>query len=503
MKNNILISVFFITMLLISSCSKDYLETKPTGSISEDDAFTTTSDVYSALNGIHRAMFMQYDRQNQAGQGSAMMWVDMLGEDVVFYGTGNGWWVREHRWSDHRNENSSGLRFIYRFYYKIIANANKIIANVDEAKGSVKEKNMLKGQAFAFRAWAHHQLVQLFAKRYVKDEANTQRGIVYMDKISYDGKAPSSVAEVYENINADIDSAIVRLNPTTSTSRVAKSHIDINVARGMKARIALTQGNWQVAADEAKKVQTEFDFMSANQHLEGYSNVNNPEWIWGSMQQDDQGTFYYSFFAFMSQNFSSSNIRGNPKLINSTLYKKIAQTDIRKQLWIPKPTKLNVKLRSNFRRAAYMNRKFLTKNTNFDNGVPLTSTSSVGDVPYMRVAEMYLIEAEALSHLDKDAEAAGVLFKIANNRDPNYTLSTKTGNQLLEEILEQRRIELWGEGFRFFDLKRLKQALNREGANHKSRVCEVMEMDPDDAKWVFFIPKAELNANKNFGAQNE
>ena len=87
----------------------------------------------------------------------------------------------------------------------------------------------------------------------------------------------------------------------------------------------------------------------------------------------------------------------------------------------------------------------------------------------MRSAEMYLIEAEAKARLG-DATAADVLFELVSNRDPGYVKSTNTGMDLVEEVYLQRRIELWGEGVSWFDLKRLKKPLDRSGAgsNHRS-----------------------------------
>ena len=113
----------------------------------------------------------------------------------------------------------------------------------------------------------------------------------------------------------------------------------------------------------------------------------------------------------------------------------------------------------------------------------------------MRVAEMYLIEAEALARQNKNTEAQDILFLLANNRDSKYVKSTKTGADLVNEILLQRRIELWGEGFRFLDLKRLNAKLDRTGSNHNTALAVMMTVEPGDILWQFMIPKAELDAN--------
>ena len=74
---------------------------------------------------------------------------------------------------------------------------------------------------------------------------------------------------------------------------------------------------------------------------------------------------------------------------------------------------------------------------------------------------MMLIMAEGYAHAGESSLAAQALYPLAHHRDPAYTLSTKTGDELIDEILFQRRVELWGEGFRYFDLKRLNMPLDR------------------------------------------
>ncbi len=128
-------------------------------------------------------------------------------------------------------------------------------------------------------------------------------------------------------------------------------------------------------------------------------------------------------------------------------------------------------------------------------GVP--STSVAGDVSLMRAAEMLLIEAEARAKQGgQEVAARQALFTLMNNRDPNYVLSANTGQALIDEILRHRRLELWGEGFRFFDLKRLDQPLNRNGANHTLAVAVIYDYPAGDKDWEFLIPRYELDANK-------
>ena len=141
-------------------------------------------------------------------------------------------------------------------------------------------------------------------------------------------------------------------------------------------------------------------------------------------------------------------------------------------------------------RVPYQNQKFKAQ----------SYSSSNGDVPYMRSAEMYLIEAEAKARLGQDGAAQTALFNLVKSRNPDYVQSTNTGQALIDEIMFNRRIELWGEGFRFTDLKRLNLPLNRNGIpNHLPTMVSVFDVPAGDVKWEWLFPQDELNANPAIG----
>jgi hypothetical protein len=486
----ILYSTLFIAafVLIISSCSKDYLETTPTDQVSSESVFTNTANALQALNGIHRSMYFQWANQGEAGEGSMNINRDMLGEDLVMTSSGNGWYNSTYQWLAHRTESGSTPYFPWRMYYRFIANANMIITNIDGATGNPADKKYIKGEALTYRAWSHFQLVQLFGKRYDKTAVpNTQLGVPIMLTNNFAGQPRNTVEEVYTQINKDLDSAIVNL--TGYNRGTLKSHFNVSVVKGIKARVALTMQNYTLAATLAAEARVGFTLMTNATYQAGFNLYGNSEWIWGSTVVSDQTSYFYSFFAYMSYNFSSTNIRGNPKAINSTLYNLIPATDIRKWCWDPAPAVGWMGNPTSFARFPYMNRKFKA----------VDGADSRGDVCYMRAAEMYLIEAEALARQGgQDAAAAAALFTLAKNRDPSYVLSTNTGAALINEIMFQRRIELWGEGFRFTDLKRLNLPLDRTGANHNVTLCLIttMNIPAGDVRWEWLIPKDEINANK-------
>jgi len=117
---------------------------------------------------------------------------------------------------------------------------------------------------------------------------------------------------------------------------------------------------------------------------------------------------------------------------------------------------------------------------------------------------MYLIEAEALARqAGKEDQAKDVLFLLAKNRDPQYVRSTKTGTAFIEEILVQRRVELWGEGRNWTDLKRLNLPLVRPTAAnagmgfHVESFATVVNVPAGGNIWTWMIPRAEIDANPN------
>ncbi|HAO08340.1 MAG TPA: RagB/SusD family nutrient uptake outer membrane protein [Chryseobacterium sp.] len=482
-----LFAVFFVSS--INSCRSDYLETNPTDAVSEATAYSTASNFAAIINGMHRNMYYrQNSSQGQNGQGGIMIMMDALGEDLVFPSTGNGWYITTVRWQDQVNENGSNDFYPYQFYYALIRNANLVIENapivpIVTTADATLVKNAV-GEAYAFRAFSYYMLVQLYGKRYVPGSTNSQPGVPLRVTSSTDPMKRNSVEEVYTQINADLNQALTNL---TGSVRPAKSHFNANVVRGLIARVALTQGNYALAATSAKAARAGFSLMSNSTYTSGFNSLEgNGEWMWGSTIVTDQTDYFGNFGAYMSRNYNSTNIRQCPKAINSALYNQFPATDIRTKVYDPTGAHTSLSLPATYSKFPYTSQKFLS----------ISTSDSRCDVPFMRSAEMYLIEAEALAKSGNEAGSKTVFTEFAKNRNPSYVAPTTTGDAYITEILNSRRFELWGEGFRFLDLKRLNSALNRSGANHSSVVVNnVLSVPAGDKKWEYLIPRQEINAN--------
>lgn len=428
-------------------------------------------------------MFTRINNQGEFGFGTIMMFNDCMGEDFVFTAQSNGWFVPTYRWTMHRSATNTDTEFPYKYLYSMIANANVLINGVDGIAGApIAQKNNVKGQALAYRAWAYFNIVQLYAKRFDKTTTNTNPGVPLVLTSTLLPQPRATVNEVYTQINTDLNAAEILL---TATARTDKSQLNLNVVNGLQARVALTQQDWARAATKAAAARAGFALMSATEQLLGYNDYSNTEWMWGSRQIDDQTESFTAYFAYISYNFNSTNIRGNPKCISQTLYNTMAATDVRRALWVPVPTAANSVTPPGGSRNPYMNQKFKAKDF----------ANSVGDNAYMRSAEMYLIEAEARARNGQDGLAQTALFGLMTNRVPGSIQSTNTGAALITEIMNSRRVELWGEGFRFLDLKRLDLPLDRTGSNHNSAVALNFNVPAGDLTWQYVIPQSEINAN--------
>lgn len=504
MKRINIIFAVAITMLA-SACSKDSLNTFPTDQVSENQVFSTLENVEKALAGAYRATYNQFTNQHRDGHGAYMILMDAMGDDYVRTKTGYSYHRGAYRWEDHRNPSSANVvGFVWDLYYLISGNLNKILDNIDDIEGDYTKKNRIKAEALTLRAWSHHNLVQLYAQRYKEGGNNTQPGIPYNTSHSIESSGRGTVESVYQQINTDLDDAIALFGD--AQPRMNKRHLDINAARGIKARVLLTQHRYAEAATMAKTARQGYasdagvasDIMSETEYFSGFSDLNNPEWMWGVQQLETQVPTYGGFFRYWASNVNSGFTRTNPKAINYNLFNQISSTDYRKKLWwdgtpadkVNFPGVIDAETGSpvsNQTYVPYQNKKYKTSNY----------LIAAGDIPFLRTSEMYLIEAEALARDERYPEAQDVLFTLISKRDPAYVKSTNTGTALVDEVLLHRRIELWGEGFRFLDLKRTNSALDRRSSNHTSTLANILYVAPGDALWTWVIPISELNDNSH------
>jgi hypothetical protein len=117
-------------------------------------------------------------------------------------------------------------------------------------------------------------------------------------------------------------------------------------------------------------------------------------------------------------------------------------------------------------------------------------------IKIMRYSDVLLIRAEALAELGDEEGARADLDAVASTRIQDYSPSTATGDDLIEEILHQRRLEFAFEGDRVYDLMRRQRTWTTYSA------FDTIQISWDDDQLINPIPRLELDNNPNITENN-
>lgn len=484
MKKIILCLLPFL-ILSIVGCKKDYLETKPSDAVTGDQLFSNYGAVNAALNGIYKEQFAfgtgDDGSHDNFGQKSFDLQMDLMGNDMVVHTQGYGWFNGDYNLTTWQSAiTGSQSDNAWYLYYDIGKQANALINNVDGlTDATTEQKDNIKGQSYGLRAYSYYYLINLFQQTYKGNETKPGVPIYLEDAIV--GKERGTVQANYDQIVSDLTEAEELL---TGKPRADKTNIDISVVQGFRARVALLMNDWATAATYAKKARSGYSLMTSDEYTArtAFSSVDNPESMWGSIITEDQATIYASFWSHIDIGTGGYAALGGQKKITKILYDQIEDGDVRKKVFTTPGTGTT----SN---PDFNTRKFRTP----------VAGKWAGDYQYMRVSEMYLIEAEGLARQGKDAEAIAVLEELIQARYPDYSATGLGGTDLINEILLQRRIELWGQGFALMDIKRLGQGLNRANGpgNHGAPSFDpgVYTTSPEDPRFLMRVPQRELDNN--------
>lgn len=491
-------------LLLTTACSTDFLETEPTNQTGVGTVFESTDNAKLAINGIARLMTNQHmGSQGFNGEGTIKM----------YYGNypGNHFNVGLTGWSNVINgdyyDNTTSIYNYYPwyYYYKLIDNANEVINNIDNAEGPQSEKDYIKAQGLTYRAYSYSMLAQLYGNRW--DDSNNGETKALVIRLESGGESIplSSLADVYNQVYADLDLAI-SLFDSANYKRKENFEIDASVAKAVYARAAITKKDYLKAEKYAAEARQSYPLMSVAAYKEGFANPTS-EWIWSSYGALDETLYFYSYFAYIAYNSTASAVRTYPKRMSKELYDQVPDTDIRRDLFLDPEgftynantgqagADLNANARSRYpdlpgNATVYAHMQFKIN----ANDMP-----GVGNLNHFRSSEMVLIEAEAKHFLQKDGEAAALLEELtaSTKRDPDYTC-TLTGDDLFAEIKKYRAIELWGEGFDWFDAKRWSDPIDRKGVDNGGNFLAPMavKVEPQEKnKWTWRTPKRESDNN--------
>jgi hypothetical protein len=481
--------IILLAAVLLSSCSDDFFDTAPSDDLTGEETFSSTKNIDALVNGTIRYMMENATSQDKPGYGAIMLTQEVMGDDAIardgVYGFRDSYPFR-----DPYDNTTRRALFFWTLQYKVIDNANNILANTDNAEGSETEKRYLKGQAYALRAFSYLNLVQQYQFTYAKDK-NAPAVPIYTEPTSPSSvsKKRATVEDVYNQVFDDLKEAETLLN---GFNRTVKNRPNLQVVKGLYARAYLLTEQWEDAAEKAREARQGYPIMTAQQYLQGFNDVSNNEWIWGHPQQADQNLGGASFFAYIDVTPSTGyrSIMPDPYF-----WQLFEDQDIRKNLF---------EFESDpghpiFRWLKY--KKFINK------------PDRAGHIVLMRASEQLLIEAESEARNDNLPAALNALNTLRTNRNLNEIAEgTLSKEDLIEEILLERRRELWGEGFRLTDILRLQESVERKESTLTYSVDgeellikgHYIRVFPDNSSftansqyYLFPIPVNEINNNPN------
>jgi len=497
----ILVTTFILN---VSSCQKSMLETAPTQKVTGPTIFNDINSAQVAMDGVYRLLFVSGWTTGNTHQNfgilSTNIFTSVMGEDFLQDAMGSGWFYFDYRYDVRSRYTATTWRSYgtWNFYYTLINNVNYIIPQKETIAGDPVAVDNLIAQALTMRAYAYFELIQVFQQTYKGHE--TSPGVpLYTEPTTAQsvGKGRGTVEEVYTQINADLTEAITLFGASKDV-QTHKSHIDYYIANAIKAKVALVQNKWAEAATLAGEALKKpgLAMVSVDADLySGFNNRNMTSVMWGSEVIADQSTVYASFFSHMDAAATGMYASTSRKCIYNWLYDQIPTTDKRKTWWNGKTTGTSGAT------VSYNQKKYRFSN----------AATYLGDYIYMRAEDMVLIKAEALCHAGSYAEAKLAVESLMKLRNPtgyaqqlssvtlNNTISFAsfgTVTTLMDIILQQRRIELWGESERIFDILRLKTGFDRKAPNTNHPVVLTFNtLDPANKEFILTIPQKEFDGN--------
>lgn len=448
-----------LTVLLMSGCSKSFLDQRPSTGIATPDAFKTPADMQAALTGAYAQLLALY--------GEPMMVVgDLLGDNTFVSAANSGIFNQFNGYSF--TANVAYTNVIWSNAYKAILAANNII---DASLTGGDVISQYKGEAYAIRGLAYFNLVRLYGKAYTVDPAAP--GVPL--SLHYNPNAlpaRNTVAEVYTQIVADFNAAFSLMkayNGTATFSRYA--------ALALLAKVELYRGNYTAAYENALKVINESGF--------GLLQRSDVSAYWAATTPQDNTTQTETFFEVVSTAINYSPIgelaldydqgpsSSGEILTRKSLYDLYGAADVRKSL-----ITVGARNRPGGENPAWFVNKYTAVSGDYN------------DKKVIRMSDVYLIAAEAAWRKGQTGEAQTYLNALVQQRDPALQY-TETGDALLSAIITERRKELAFEGDRFFDLNRLNLPLLRTPEYSSGNI------PAGDRRRLMPIPQNEINANPN------
>ena len=505
-----LAALVFGASVLATGCIEETFPMSGSATAEQVEASTFAADGMVAASSTILVTDIVYNTHEDFGYPSIMIHLDhAIGE--VFpsngYSGGNQYYDRFQYYQYQFAIGPTGFcAFFWYHYYRFIKTANDLVAICGD-RSEVAEQ---RGLAKTFRALFYLDMARLYDPLYAvsterpsyMSELEKVQGLtvplvdenITEEKSKNNPRLPRE--QMFQFIFNDLNDAEVCLADYTPT---AKNIPSLAVVYGLKARAYLWLGGFEeglyseqypdvLTGNAAYKKAAEYARLaieasgctplSESEYCDKTNGFNTPNnaWMWAMLQSTDTIiATLYTWGSHMCCDASWGYGCGAQPGVRKATYERMHASDFRKKLIVgPNTSYDDYKDVTNLTKdewksfglegkgmRTYAHMKFRTNGGEKVN----SSTGNVVDIPLMRVEEMYFIDAEATAHFDAAAGQKKLESFMTSFRAPKYKFPA--GNDVVEEIIFQKRCELWGEGILFYDFKRLDMGIDNgyEGTN--------------------------------------
>ncbi|UUW08646.1 RagB/SusD family nutrient uptake outer membrane protein [Flavobacterium plurextorum] len=443
---------------LISACSGFTDVDLPSSQLTSTAIFMEKSTATAAMVDIYSKM---RDKGLLTGYPTGLtMQLGLYTDELSFYG--NSAAVQANFYNNSLMQTDTSLAEFWNSSYSQIYAANSVIEGVNESATLPKsDKDQLLGEAIFVRSLIHFYLLNTFGP------------IPYISSTDY--KKNSTVSrmpesQIYKQIKRDLELSSDLLPKAYAGSD--RTRPNKFAAKALLARVCLYMELWQEAADAASAVLNQTDLYIWPQSLNALFQKQSQSTIWQFMPAT-AGLNTYEGSSFIFQ-------QGPPSLaaVSQDLLNAFSTNDLRKTQWL--------RAVSNGSSTWYHPYKYKNQSN--------TGTTSVEYSIVLRLAEQYLIRAEARAHSADLIGAKEDLNKTRNLAGVGNTTALSV-EEILQAIYTERRLEFFTEfGQRFFDLKR---------TNRLDQTLLPVKSQWKTSDRLFPLPESELLLNPNLLPQNE
>lgn len=447
-------------LLLTTSCS-DQLERLPVDSLVEASAFTTVSDLQ---NGIVGAMGRLNARNVVA--------FNAIFTDNCRIGVDNG--GQQLNLLNQILTSASGDQGLWSDRYNVINSLNRVLAaaeTVTPAQGEGADYNNVIGMARALRAYLHLELAVYYGFDLLDSSALC---VVYQNFVATEGsRERNTTGEVKTLIEEDL-AAAASLITSTDINFPTRDFVTFT-----RARAALYFGDYASAATLASSIINSYPLANPTQYAS----------MWGGDADTTEVIFKFdntqAFNNSLAGNFIFTGTGGDFIEASSELFNAFSSGDIRRDLFI-------IPSVESARGGEWTINKYPAN----------ADENYINDFKIMRVAEMYLVRAEALARQSQFGPAAADIAALRTARSSSTATPGAYADlaAAIQDIKDERRLELCYEGHRYLDIKRFASILNvgitRDavdvnflGNNFPSSVGAT------DNRLIFPLPDSEISGN--------